>query len=218
MGYAGPAAIFAAESFWVSPIPVAITDSASSARTKTMPAAHAYLSHELVVRVARCGAHGNPQKFVRRPRSQPNRSRDHVQVTVVRIRRAEEVHDLAEAAVDEHRRVALELVPGADVEHVGATAVPGALTKGDVDIAVRVGKPQFSAAVDALSSRYAIHQPHNWTPTLASFTEPDPGELPVGIQLVVAGLGRRQVLRPVSRRAHQQPRAADGIQRAEAPP
>ena len=90
----------------------------------------------------------------------------------------------------------LELVPGAEVEHVGATAVPGALTKGDVDIAVRVGKPQFSAAVDALSSRYAIHQPHNWTPTLASFTEPDPGELPVGIQLVVAGSDADQFFGP----------------------
>jgi GrpB-like predicted nucleotidyltransferase (UPF0157 family) len=87
--------------------------------------------------------------------------------------------------VGEHRRIVLELVPGAKVEHVGATAVPGALTKGDVDIAVRVGKPQFSAAVEALSTRYAIHQPHNWTSTLASFTAP--GELPVGIQLVVAG-------------------------------
>jgi GrpB-like predicted nucleotidyltransferase (UPF0157 family) len=108
-------------------------------------------------------------------------------VAVVRIRSADDVHDLAEAAVDDHRRVVLALVPGAEVEHVGATAVPGALTKGDVDVLVRVGEPEFPSAVEALTGRYAIHQPHNWTPTLASFTDPEAGELPVGIQLVVTG-------------------------------
>ena len=108
-------------------------------------------------------------------------------MAVVRIRSADDVHDLAEAAVDNHRRVVLALVPGADVEHVGATAVPGAFTKGDVDLLVRVSEPEFPAAVEALSGRYAIHQPHNWTPTLASFTDPEVSELPVGIQLVVTG-------------------------------
>jgi GrpB-like predicted nucleotidyltransferase (UPF0157 family) len=108
-------------------------------------------------------------------------------VAVVRIRRADDVHDLAEAAVAAHGRIVLELVPGATVEHVGATAVPGALTKGDVDVLVRVGEAEFPAAVEALSREYSIHQPHNWTPALASFTDPDSAELPVGIQLVVRG-------------------------------
>jgi GrpB-like predicted nucleotidyltransferase (UPF0157 family) len=108
-------------------------------------------------------------------------------VAVVRIRRADEVHDVAEAAVEAHRTAVLELIPGAEVEHVGATAVPGALTKGDVDVLVRIGEREFPAAVDALSRRYAIHQPHNWTPELASFTDPDATEPPVGIQLVVRG-------------------------------
>jgi GrpB-like predicted nucleotidyltransferase (UPF0157 family) len=108
-------------------------------------------------------------------------------MAVVRIRRVDDVQDLANAAVCAHRRSVLELVPGAEVEHVGATAVPGALTKGDVDLLVRVGEADFSAAADALTSRYAIHQPHNWTPTLASFSAADAGQLPVGIQLVVTG-------------------------------
>ena len=103
----------------------------------------------------------------------------------VRIRRAEEVRDQAEAAFDQHRSAVLALVPGAQVEHVGATAVPGALTKGDVDLLVRVSEVEFPAAVEVLRRRYAIHQPHNWTPTLASFTVPDAAEPAVGIQLVV---------------------------------
>jgi GrpB-like predicted nucleotidyltransferase (UPF0157 family) len=105
----------------------------------------------------------------------------------VRIRPAEDVRDLAEAVFAQHRRAVLALLPHADVEQVGATAVPGALTKGDVDLLVRVSEPDFASAVEVLSRRYAIHQPHNWTPTLASFKAPNTAGLGVGIQLVVAG-------------------------------
>ena len=55
----------------------------------------------------------------------------------MQIRRAEEIQDLATAAFDAHRREVVALLPAAEVEHVGATAVPGALTKGDVDLAFR---------------------------------------------------------------------------------
>jgi GrpB-like predicted nucleotidyltransferase (UPF0157 family) len=113
--------------------------------------------------------------------------RDHPHVAAVRIRPGEEVRDLAEAVFHEQRVAVLALLPGAKVEHVGATAVPGALTKGDVDLLVRVRRPDFAAAVGVLCGRYAIHQPHNWTPTLASFKAPHAAELDVGIQLVVEG-------------------------------
>lgn len=108
-------------------------------------------------------------------------------MAAVRIRSADDIRELAEATFDEHRRAVLALVPCAEVEHVGATAVPGALTKGDVDLLVRVGEPEFPTAVEALRRRYAIHQPHNWTPTLASFKASGAAELEVGIQLVAEG-------------------------------
>lgn len=105
----------------------------------------------------------------------------------VRIRRAEDIYDLAAAAFDAHRRDVVALLPAAEVEHVGATAVPGALTKGDVDLLVRVSERAFAQAVLILRKRYAIHQPHNWTRTLASFKAPGASDPPVGVQLVVAG-------------------------------
>jgi GrpB-like predicted nucleotidyltransferase (UPF0157 family) len=38
-----------------------------------------------------------------------------------------------------------------------------------------------------LRGAYAIHQPENWSPTFASFVDPDASDPPVGVQLVVAG-------------------------------
>jgi GrpB-like predicted nucleotidyltransferase (UPF0157 family) len=80
-----------------------------------------------------------------------------------------------------------QTLPDADIEHIGATAVPGALTKGDLDVLVSVAEDQFEEAIDRLSSRYTRHHPEEWTTDLASFREEPASELPVGIQLVIAG-------------------------------
>lgn len=108
-------------------------------------------------------------------------------MTRVRIRSAEDIGDVARAAFNRHRREVVSLLPEAEVEHVGATAVPGALTKGDVDLLVRVSARDFAEAAAILRRRYVVHQPHNWTRTLASFKAPEASEPPVGVQLVVAG-------------------------------
>jgi GrpB-like predicted nucleotidyltransferase (UPF0157 family)/GNAT superfamily N-acetyltransferase len=78
------------------------------------------------------------------------------------------------------------LVPGIPVEHVGATSLPDGLTKGDVDVNVRVHADQFDDVVAALSTRFEAAQPQNWTATFASFSD-DRGGLPVGIQVTVRG-------------------------------
>jgi GrpB-like predicted nucleotidyltransferase (UPF0157 family) len=44
------------------------------------------------------------------------------------------------------------ILPTAEIEHVGATAVPGCLTKGDVDVLVRVTSDAFPSAVDTLDA------------------------------------------------------------------
>jgi GrpB-like predicted nucleotidyltransferase (UPF0157 family) len=93
----------------------------------------------------------------------------------------------AEAAVNAHRARIARLLPEAEPVHVGSTAVPGALTKGDVDLMVRVSADEFEPAVRALRSAYAVHQPESWTPTYASFVDPEATDPPVGVQLVVAG-------------------------------
>jgi GrpB-like predicted nucleotidyltransferase (UPF0157 family) len=101
--------------------------------------------------------------------------------------REEEVRERV-AAIFARRRAELEgMLPGARIEHVGSTAVPGSLTKGDLDICVIVEGEEFERASRILAGCLAIHQPENWSATLASFTAPSEDGIDVGVQLVPAG-------------------------------
>jgi GrpB-like predicted nucleotidyltransferase (UPF0157 family) len=93
------------------------------------------------------------------------------------------------ASFQEHRNRIESLLPGVAVEHVGATAVPDALTKGDLDLLVAVSEARFPAAIDSLKDLYVVDQPENWTSTFASFKQVPEGEVPVGIQVVIVGSG-----------------------------
>ncbi len=77
------------------------------------------------------------------------------------------------------------LVPEGECHHIGATALPGALTKGDVDVLLRVSPARFQPAVESLRPHFAIKQPHNWTAEFASFGDDTGYELPLGVQVVV---------------------------------
>jgi GrpB-like predicted nucleotidyltransferase (UPF0157 family) len=50
------------------------------------------------------------------------------------------------------------LPPAADVRHIGATAIPGCLTKGNLDIVVRVPIDQFSDTDAVLASHLAPNE------------------------------------------------------------
>ncbi len=77
------------------------------------------------------------------------------------------------------------LFPDAELHHIGATAIPGSLTKGDVDVLLRVSGTQFRTVVDTLRQHFSIKQVSNWTPEFASFGDDSRYVLPVGIQVVV---------------------------------
>jgi GrpB-like predicted nucleotidyltransferase (UPF0157 family) len=78
------------------------------------------------------------------------------------------------------------LPPSADIRHIGATAVAGCLTKGDLDIVVRIAAEDFSAADAALAARFARNVGSKRTASFASFE--DAATSPhLGIQLTVVG-------------------------------
>jgi GrpB-like predicted nucleotidyltransferase (UPF0157 family) len=71
----------------------------------------------------------------------------------------------------------------ADVRHVGATAVPGCLTKGDLDIVVRIPAHQFSVADLVLASNFARNDGSARTEAFSAFEDAS-CEPHLGIQLV----------------------------------
>jgi GrpB-like predicted nucleotidyltransferase (UPF0157 family) len=99
------------------------------------------------------------------------------------------VEDLAadiDAVLTDLRRELAVVAPGVEVEHIGATSMPDGLTKGDVDVNLRVDRERFDHVVAALSTRFDIAQPQNWSGTYASFSDTRRG-VPLGIQVTVEG-------------------------------
>jgi GrpB-like predicted nucleotidyltransferase (UPF0157 family) len=94
--------------------------------------------------------------------------------------------DEVRAAVDllwrSERKKLLRLLPGADVQHVGSTAVPGSLTRGDLDIQVRVPAADFDAAEAVLASHYQRNDRSDRATSFASFTD-EKAAPPLGVQL-----------------------------------
>jgi len=87
--------------------------------------------------------------------------------------------------VDEIAAVVRPIAADADVQDMGATAIPGLLTKGDVDVNVRVSAGDFVRVVDFLRLHFEINQPDNWTDGFASFADDTHYALPVGVQVTV---------------------------------
>ena len=78
------------------------------------------------------------------------------------------------------------LLPDADIQHVGSTAVPGSLTKGDLDVQVRVTAAEYAAAREKLLAVYAVNAGGFATDDAISFEES--GTQPsLGVHLTVIG-------------------------------
>ena len=62
----------------------------------------------------------------------------------------EEYQSECELLFQEYRTVILDLLPGVIVEHIGSSAIPGAISKGDLDVFVGVEKSKFEVVVQKL--------------------------------------------------------------------
>ncbi|WP_375769021.1 GrpB family protein [Archangium gephyra] len=104
----------------------------------------------------------------------------------VRFQSHEQVREQAEEAFREHHGRLSALLPYADIQHVGGTAIPGARTKGDLDIQVRVPPERFAEAEAVLAGHYARNEKSDRTPAFASFQD-ETLPVPLGIQLTAMG-------------------------------
>ena len=119
---------------------------------------------------------------------------DELEPPTVRFVELEEIAEQIEELRERYQGRLATLLQGADVQEIGATTIPGAITKGDLDLLVRVPAGDFATARAALGGSYAVHQLENWTETFASFHAyaryPD-----VGIHLVVEDSAEDVLLR-----------------------
>jgi GrpB-like predicted nucleotidyltransferase (UPF0157 family) len=101
----------------------------------------------------------------------------------ITLRRAEELRPRVDSILSAIFERVSALLPDAEFHHVGATAVPGSLTKGDIDIQVLVPASRFESAKKVLTTNFGIKQLKNWNSSFASFGDDTTYELQVGIQL-----------------------------------
>jgi uncharacterized protein len=104
---------------------------------------------------------------------------------VTSLVRSESIADDAAAALARVRaRLRALGVPG-EVVLTGAASVPGTLTKGDVDLHLRVDPVDFAPAVALLRAAYPPASPDAWAETLAVFDVTETRE--AGLAVTPAG-------------------------------
>ena len=104
----------------------------------------------------------------------------------VYFKQSKKFSNLAEKVFKQQRDRVIKLIPSADVQHIGSTSIPGSITKGDVDIQIRVSKGDFKTAIDKLKSIYDINQSENWNENFASFKDERSLGIDFGAQLTIA--------------------------------
>lgn len=100
---------------------------------------------------------------------------------------AAQYQSLAHEVFDQVARHLVELLPRARVEHVGASSIPGAISKGDLDVCVVVPAAEHDRAVAVLlSAGYVVKQHTLRTPALCMLLSPR-RDMDVALQVVAAG-------------------------------
>jgi len=106
---------------------------------------------------------------------------------IVHFFKNDEFYVQAEESFQTHKRYIEQLLPyEVDIQHVGSSAIPGTLTKGDLDIQIRVPEKYFSVVLLRLGSAYDVNEGSIQTDTFRAFKN-DSLPLPLGIQLTVIG-------------------------------
>ncbi len=80
----------------------------------------------------------------------------------------------------------LEILPHAQIEHIGSTAIRGSLTKGDLDVLVRVSSHDFQESDRALGTIFKRNKGSDRTEAFSAFLDSSTSPK-LGVQLVVAG-------------------------------
>ena len=107
----------------------------------------------------------------------------------VHFSNSQEAFQAAERLYEAVQRRISTALPKAEIHHIGSTAIRGSLTKGDLDVLVRVSKDSFPEADRVLSNMFDRNEGSDRTDSFSAFM--DSSESPdLGVQLVVEGSER----------------------------
>ncbi len=101
------------------------------------------------------------------------------------FRPAREVHERALAILEAERAHLMALLPWGELSLTGGSSLPEALTRGDVDLLLRVPPADFEPSVRTLGRLYRPVSREMWTAEFATF-ELDGHVLPTGIAVTIA--------------------------------
>ncbi|MFA5933773.1 MAG: GrpB family protein [Candidatus Paceibacterota bacterium] len=88
---------------------------------------------------------------------------------VVNFYPSEDIREEMEDVFNKEKAVLEGLLPNVIIEHVGSSAIPGALSKKDLDIQIRVLPHQFQDVLAIMNSNFLQKHPHLWTDDFAIF-------------------------------------------------
>ncbi|MCX6115370.1 MAG: GrpB family protein [Proteobacteria bacterium] len=105
-------------------------------------------------------------------------------MNIVKFIKTPDIADQINILFESEKKRLLEFIPSVDIQHIGGTSIPDSISKGDLDINVRVKKEDFNETVKRLKNIYEVNQPENWTNGFASFKD-DLRDL--GVQVTTIG-------------------------------
>jgi GrpB-like predicted nucleotidyltransferase (UPF0157 family) len=104
----------------------------------------------------------------------------------VHFSRSPELFAAANRLYERTKYAISNILPEAEIHHVGSTAIPGSLTKGDLDIVVRINAAAFAQADTALADAYDRNMGSDKTDSFSAFLD-GTASPELGIQLVAIG-------------------------------
>ena len=106
--------------------------------------------------------------------------------TRVSFRRSDEIVPAALAILDEVRSELTFALPGAELALIGSSSLPGLLTRGDVDLHLRIPPASMPEAVRLLDARWTPVHVEMWTPTFVTY-EREVAAREVGVAVTAIG-------------------------------
>ncbi len=103
---------------------------------------------------------------------------------VVRFVNSDDIRAQIEALFEQVCKRLTELLGDVQVEHIGSTVIPDSLTKGDLDVLVRVPADRFSEVKAVLNQTFSLNASNSGLGGFASF-EAEQFTGSVGIQLLI---------------------------------